>query len=243
MEIYSSTGILQADCNLVGFFCRKTLTITTQATFGSFTAPSTLVIPISGQGYTYPLIAVSSSSYLAKAGNTVGGDLVFQCSGSVGTSVTCYIFDWAPAIPASNFGIELYNVSSQRTFSSNYFPMQGLSIITDNSYTASGKTLAAGLPTMGGFRIAGSIDYYLEGFQIIPDPPWNYDSTGYQNDFDLYGARVTNSNQTVEYGSVSFDDVYFGPVSGDIYVAPNLDTRCSVIPIDVTGIPLNTTFF
>lgn len=243
MEIYSSEGILQADCNLVGFFCRKSVVTTTQTTYSGWTSPSSLIVPISGQGYTYPIIAISCSSYVAKSGITTSGDFVFNCSGSVGTSITYYVFDWAPAIPASTFGIELYNESGQRTFSSNYFPMQGLSIITDSSYTASGKTLAAGLPAMGSYSIAGPIDYYSGGFQIIPENPGDYDSTGYQNDSDLYGARVINSGQTVEYGSVSFDDIYIGPTFGDVFVLPDWDRRCSVIPIDVTNIPLNTTFF
>lgn len=243
MEIYSSSGVLQADCNLIGYFCRRSVTINTVTTVGSWTAPSSLVVPISGMGYTYPVVAVSSGSYLAKFGSNTNGDYVFQCSGSPGTSVKCYIFDWAPNIPASTFGIELFNASGQRTFSSNHFPMQAVSIITENSYTATGRTLAAGLASVGGFRTAGPIDYYSGGFQIIPEFPGDYDSTGYQNDCDLYGARIINSGQTVEYGSVSFDDVYYGPTPGDIYVPPNYDRRCPVLAVDVTNIPLNTTFF
>lgn len=245
MEIYSSSGVLIADANLVGFFCRKSVsTTTTTGSGGGNTVPSIVSIPITGLGYTYPVIAISSSAYFAKAGySATTGDAIFICSGGPGTSLNYYIFDWAPNIPNSTFGIEMFNASGQRTFSSNYFPMQGLTIISSGNYTATGRTLAAGLATMGGFATAGPIDYYLGGFQVIPDPPGNYDSTGYQKDSDLYGARVTNSGQTVEYGSVSFDDIYVGPEPGDIYVPPNWNVAARIIAIDVTNIPLNTTFF
>lgn len=240
MEIYSSSGVLIADANLVGFFCRKsTSTTTTTGSGGGNTVPS--IVSISVTGYTYPVIAISSSAYFAKAGYDTSGNAIFACSAGAGTSLDYYIFDWAPNIPSSTFGIEMFNYSSQRTFSSNYFPMQGLTIISSGSHTAAGRTLAAGLATMGGFATAGPIDYYLGGFQVIPDP--DYDSTGYQKDSDLYGARVTNSGQTVEYGNVSFDDIYVGPQFGDIYVPPNWDVAAQVIAIDVTNIPLNTTFF
>lgn len=242
MEIYSSSGVLQADCNLLSYFCRKTATTSTQAGIGGNTIPSSIIIPIAGQGYTYPIVAFASSgTYVARSGVTAGGDYVFSTDAATGVSMDYYIFDYSPALPSSSFGIELYNTSTQITFSSNYFPMQGVSILTSGSYTATSRTLAVGLPGVGGFRIAGPIEYFDNGVPVAPGSP--YTDSGYQNDQDLYGGRVTNSNQTVEYGNVSWDDVYFGPVPGLITVPPDWNYNNPIIAIDVTNIPLNTTFF
>jgi len=244
MEIFSSSGVLIADANLVGFFCRKSVsTTTTLGAGGGNTVPSMVSIPVTGLGYTYPIIAISSGAYFAKSGYSTGGDANFICSEGPGTSLNYYIFDWAPNIPSSPFGIEMFNSAGQRTFSSNFFPMQGLSILSSGSFTSTGRTLAAGLSALGGFRRAGPIDYYSGGAQVIPEGPGSYDSTGYQNFSDLYGARITNSGQTVEYGNVSFDNVYIGPEPGDIIPPPDWEVISSVIAIDVTNIPLNTTFF
>jgi hypothetical protein len=248
MQIFDSSGGLLADANLIGFFCRRSVTTTTTTSVGGGnTVPSNLVVPIAGMGYTYPIIAISSLEFFGKSGITSGGDAVFVCSGPVGTSVTYYVFDWAANLPAPSgnniLGIEMFDSSGNRTFSSNFFPMQGLSIITSGSFTSTGKTLAAGLPAYGGFREAGDLDYYSGGVLVIPSGPGSYDSTGYQNSADVYGARVVNSGQTVEYGSISFDNVYIGPEFGDIVPPPDWNILANIIPIDVTNIPINTVFF
>lgn len=243
MEIYDANGVLQADCNLLSYFCRKSGTGTTVAPTGvGNTTPSKGVIPTAGLGYTYPLIAVVCSGYsVARVGNSTSTDMTFACSAPTGTSFSYYIFDYSPALPASSFGIELYNASGQRTFSSNYFPMQAIGILTSGSVTHTGKTLAVGMPELGGYRTAGQIDYYLGGMQVIPD--WGYDSTGYQNDSKLYGGTISNSGQTLTYSTVSFDDVYVGPQFGDIYVPPDWNYQCPILAIDVSNIPASTTFF
>lgn len=245
MEIYDASGVLQADCNLLSYFCRKSGTGTTVAATGvGNTVPSKGVIPAAGAGYSYPLIAVSCAGYtVARVGNSISGDITFACSAPTGTSFTYYIFDYSPALPASSFGIELYNASGQRTFSSNYFPMQAVNVLTSGSVTQTGKTLAVGLPELGGYRTAGVLNYFLGGVEVIPDGPGSYDSTGYQNDCKLYGGTISNSGQTLTYSTVSFDDVYEGPVWGDIYVPPNWEYACPILAIDVSGIPGSTTFF
>lgn len=245
MEIYDSSGVLQADCNLLSYFCRKSGTGTTVASTGiGNTVPSKGVVPTAGLGYTYPLVAIVCSGYsVARVGNTSSTDMTFACSAPTGTAFSYYIFDYSPALPASSFGIELYNASGQRTFSSNYFPMQALSVLTSGSVTHTGKSLAVALPELGGFRTAGPLDYYLSGMPVIPGGPGSYDSTGYQNDCDLYGGTISNSGQTLTYSAVSFDDVYEGPVFGDIYVPPDWNYQCPILAIDVSGIPASTTFF
>lgn len=243
-EIFASDGTLQADCNLLGYFCRKSGSGTTASATGiGNTTPSKIVIPISGMGYTYPIVAISCSGYnVARAGNSYGSDLTFTSNAPVGTAFTYYLFDYSPALPSSTYGIELYNASGQRTYSSNFFPMQVLDILTSGNVTHTGKTLAVGLPEMGGFRQwPGDYDYYSGGSLVAPGSP--YDSTGYQNDCDLYGGKVSNTGQTVTYGSVSFDDVYVGPQLGDITVPPDWSYACPILVVDVTNIPTGTTFF
>lgn len=245
MEIFDSSGVLQADCNLLSYFCRKSGTGTTvSATDIGNTVPSKGVIPTAGAGYTYPLVAIVCAGYVvARASNTPSTDIIFACSAPTGTAFSYYIFDYSPALPSSSFGIELYNASGQRTFSSNYFPMQVINVLTSGNVTHTGKSLAVGLPELGGYRTAGDLDYYLGGVQVIPDGPGSYDSTGFQNDGKLYGGAISNSGQTLTYGTVSIDDVYVGPEAGDISVPPNWSYQCPVLAVDVSDIPSSTTFF
>lgn len=244
LEIYNSDNKLMVSTELIGYFCRKSGTGTTQTApdMGN-TSPAKAVVPISGLGYSYPIVAIRIPGYTVSFARayTVGGDRHFTTDAPVGTSFTYYIFDYAPALPAASSGLEVYNSSGQRTFSSFYHPLQVLNILTGGSVTYTGKSLATGLTTIGGFRVAGDYDYYSGGFPVPEGDP--YDETGYRNDADLYGGMVSNSNQTITYGSVSFDDVYFGPGPGDIYKPPDFDNPCPVLVVDVSTIPLNTTFF
>lgn len=247
MEIFDASGVLQANCELLSYFCRRSGTGTTVSAAGiGNTVPSKGVIPVAGAGYSYPLIAVRCPGYtVARVSNGSGSDMTFACSAPVGTSFTYYIFDYSPAIPASSFGIELYNSAGQRTFSSNYFPLQALSVVRSvgGSVTYAGKSLAIGLCETGGYRQFPGYDYYSGGFPIVSGGFGDYDSTGYRNDAKLYGAAITNSNQTLNYGTVSFDDVYIGPTPGDAYVPPDWSYVCPVLAVDVTNIPVPANFF
>jgi len=240
MEIYSATGVLQANAEMIGYFCRRSAVAATRTRLGGNTTPSSLVIPRGGT--IYPIIAIATNGHaLAMSGVDTNNDPVFACSAPVGTQLNYYVFDYAPNIPSSNYGIELYNESGQMTFSSNYFPLQVVSIISAGSQTFPGRTIAAVLQALGGRAIAGPVEYYQGGFLVVPGSP--YDSTGYLNDGKLYGGRVTNGGQTLSYDTVSYDDVYIGPEPGDIYVPPDWEYLCPILAVDVTGIPTNTTFF
>ena len=248
MELYAADGTLQADCNLLSYFCRKsgsgTVTSTASAplTYGN-TVPATMTVPISGMGYTYPLVAISCPGYqVARGMNTYGGDYRYATDAPVGTSFTYYVFEYSADLPSSTYGIELYDASGNITFSSNFHPLQVLDILTSGSVTHTGKTLAVGLPQLGGYRQwPGDYDYYDGGTPVpIGDP---YTDTGYQNDSDLYGGAISNSGQTLTYGSVSFDDVYFGPSPGIIGHGDDWLYACPILAVDVTNIPLSTTFF
>jgi hypothetical protein len=109
------------------------------------------------------------------------------------------------------------------------------------SVTHTGKSLAVAQGETGAHLYAGPIDYYLGG--TITLDPFNYDATGYQNDAKVYGANVSNSNQTATVDWVSFDDVYIGPQAGDVYVPPDFQRQPLIFVCDVTGVPIGTTFF
>jgi hypothetical protein len=284
MELYASDGTLQASSELICYFCRKSGTVTTTAGTGLGGTPPTskFSVPIAGAGYTNPIVAVVVAGYpVARFYNDGSGNPQYGTSAPVGTTATYYIFDYAAALPSSSFGIELYNASSQRTFSSNYFPLQVLQILTPtvpsfanapvgtwegSDVTFTGKSLAAGLPELGGFGIAGVLDYYLTSNPIIHSlGVFDFDQTGYQKSGQLTGAKITNTNQTLRWSSVQYDNVYIGPTNDSTVasrdydgstgpgvtsaltsagvVAPDWTQVAKVLVIDVTNIPASTTFF
>jgi hypothetical protein len=244
LELYNTAEKLLASTEMLGYFCRKSGTGTTVAATGDGnTVSSRAVAPIGGLGYSYPLVAIQIAGYaVARAGNNFStGDYHYSTNAPIGTSFSYYVFEYSPNLPSSNIGLEIYNSAGQITFSSLYHPLQVLNLLSSGAVTHTGKSLAIGLGTVGGFRTAGDYDYYNGGSLVVPGDP--YDSTGFQNFADLYGGTLSNSNQTVTYDSVSYDNVYIGPGAGDIYKPPDFDNPCVILVADVTNIPSNTTFF
>lgn len=247
IEVYATDSTLLLSTDMICWFCRKSGTGTTVSSSGvGNTVSSKVVIPVSGLGYTYPIVAISINSgyYAARANNASNGDYQYISDAPIGTSYTYYLYDYAPTLPARNIGIESFNqTTGQRTFSSEFWPFKPLTDITPSgSATYPGKTLAIAGPTPGGHRIAGPINYY-DGWPFpypVPDGD-PYDSTGYQNDGKLYGGGISGSTAT--WGDVSYDDVYFGPVYGDIYVPPDWVIDVPVLAVDVSNIPIGSTFF
>jgi hypothetical protein len=77
---------------------------------------------------------------------------------------------------------------------------------------------------------------------LVLDGP--YDSTGYQNDAKLYGGYISNSNQTATTATVSLDDVYIGGgYTGINDPPPDWQRQLTMFVVDVTGVPIGTTFF
>lgn len=251
MEILSDAGVLQADANLFGYFCRRSATVTSVADPGyGITIPSVFIVPKTT--YTYPLFAFRSNGHrIARVGTTGSGDHAFASSAPIGTTLDYYAFDYGPTLPAmaSPFGIEMFNASGQRTFSSDQFPMRITGLFDTGSQTQTGKTMAVALPRTGAYRTAGPIRYNKGGVEVLrPEgEPWDfpadYDETFYDQENDLYGGSVTNAGQTVNHELVSFNNIQIGPEPGNILVLPDYDRRVPILAVDVTGIPLNTTFF
>lgn len=252
-EAYNPSGKLQFNDSMFCYFLRKTGSGTTDDSTIGTTDPSK--ITLSATGYTNPIIAIQCSSAVSFWG-MFGGNYYWLCSGAVGTSFNYFVFDRSNVLPTSNFGLEVRNSSGQITFSSNYRPMQVLSLLNSVTYpywggpepgtnqpsvTYSGRSLAVAQGETGMHRYAGPIDYWFQG--AITLDPFQYDATSYQNDSKVYGARISNSHQTATVDWVSFDDVQIGPQPGDIYVPPDFQRQPLIFVCDVTGVPIGTTFF
>ena len=250
-ECYDQNGKLQFNDSMFCYFLRKTGSGTTGSADVGNTDPSS--IQLSASGYTNPIIAIQCSATVAFYG-MYGGNYWWACSGAVGTSFNYFIYDRSNSIPASNFGLEVMDANGAITFSSNYRPMQVVSFLDNMSYsgfqnpgaaqsaTYGGKSLAVAQGETGGHRFAGPMDYYFQG--MLTFDPFEYDATGYQNDAKLYGGSISNSNQTATTGVVSFDDVYIGGAySGINNPPPDWQRQLKLFVVDVTGVPIGTTFF
>ena len=249
-ECYDQNGKLQFNDSMFCYFLRKTGSGTTGSTKVGNTDPSS--IQLSASGYTDPIIAIQCASPVAFYGR-FSNNYWWACGGAVGTAFNYYVYDRSNAIPASNFGIEVVDANGAITFSSNYRPMQVLSLLNDLDYLAlggyqsvthTGKSLALAQGETGGHRIAGIMQYFAGNQMVIPNGPDDYDSTGYQNDAKLYGGVISNSNQTAAVDVVSFDDVYIGGAFTGINTPPpDWERQLKLFVVDVTGVPIGTTFF
>lgn len=241
IEIYASDGTLQANSEMICWFCRKTGTGTTTFRVVGNTPTSTLTVNVSGMNN--PIVAIRMNGYsVAKAGGST-----YITNAPIGTSYTYYIFDYAQSLPAGSgsYGIEIFNSSGVRTFNSNFFPMQVLNIIGGSgSVTHSGRTLAIGNGSMGGYAIRGDVYCYDTGGPEFWDGFSECSSLGIQNDCKLYGGTLSNSSQTVNTSDVSFDDVTISVGnSGGFNVPPDWSSTPKLMVFDVTNIPVGVTFY
>jgi len=241
IEIYASDGTLQANSEMICWFCRKTGTGTTVSRVVGNSSPSSLTVDVSGM--TNPIVAIKMAGYnVAKAGGST-----YVTSAPIGTSYTYYIFDYAASLPANAgaYGIEIFNASGQRVFNSNFFPMQVLNMLTGSAtVTHTGKNLAIANASMGGYAIRGDVYCYDTGGPEIWDGFSYCSSLRIINDCDLYGGILSNSFQTVDTSGVSFDDVVITVGDSSSYnVPPDWDTPSKLLVIDVTNIPVGVTFY
>lgn len=241
IEIYASDGTLQANSEMICWFCRKTGTGTTVTRVVGNSSTSSLTVDVTGM--TNPIVAIRMAGYnVAKAGGST-----YVSNAPIGTSYTYYIFDYAASLPSSSgaYGIEIFNASGTRVFNSNFFPMQVLNMLTGSAnVTHTGKTLAIANASMGGYAIRGDVYCYDTGGPEIWDGFSYCASLRIINDCDLYGGILSNSFQTVDTSSVSFDDVVITVGDSSSYnVPPDWDTPSKLLVIDVTNIPVGVTFY
>lgn len=251
MELYAASGILNVSTEFLTYFCRKTSTATTVARVGGNTNPSSLVIPVTG--YTNPIVAFVGTNGLALSGKDASGNLVFACTAAVGVVITYYLFDQSNNLPISHVGLQLHNAAGQIVFNTSSHPMLALGAILSPNATGSltttvstqytGKTVAIAPMAMGGHRKAGILFCNASGTTTI----WNGSSAcgdvQYQNDGKVYGGKCS-ATDTVLTSIISWDDVKISAGNSTSYtIPPDYNAPVTILAIDVTGIPLNTTFF
>lgn len=250
-EIYDDSHRLLAAAQFLSFVCRKTGSGTTASPTGP-TNSSNINIPISG--YTLPMVAIIVSGGYAAARNDYGNisgvpNFIFACNAPVGTAYTYYIFDWTADIPSPSGKMRMYRDDHTCSFDSDKYHMLGAGSIDMNysgfgpSITKTGRSLAPAFLAPGG--------HYMIGFPYCTDGVGGGDletcsAIQTTDDGKRYGARVTNSGQTIDPVAVSYSDTT--GIIGD-YAAyqagleANWQTPTVIFAVDVTGIPLNTTFF
>lgn len=243
MELYAASGVLNISTEFLTYFCRKTSTATTVTRQGGNTNPSSLIIPVTG--YVNPIVAFVGTAGLALSGKNVGGDLVFACSAVIGTVITYYLFDQSNNLPATTVGMELRNAAGQIVFNTSSHPMLALAaMVSPGAGTQQflGKTVAVAPMAFGGHRYAGTL-YCNSGGLRIWDGSSACSNVQYQNDGKVYGGKCT-ATDTASQATISWDDVKISCGTDTSYtVPPNYDAPVTILALDVTGIPLNTTFF
>ncbi len=245
IEIYAADGTLQANSEMICWFCRKTGTGTTTFRTVGNTPTSSLTVDVTG--ITNPIVAIQMAGYTAaKAGGST-----YITDAPIGTSYTYYVFDYAQSLPANagSYGIEIFNASGVRTFNSNFFPMQVLNMLTGSNsgtetVTHTGKTLAIANASMGGYATRGDVYCFDSGAAEFWDGFNFCGDLGLFNECKLYGGVLTNSFQTATTSNASFDDVTLSLGSSSSYtIPPDWNTPSKLLVIDVTNIPVPQTFY
>jgi hypothetical protein len=248
LEIYAPDNSLLASSDLLTHFCRKTGTGTSVANTAGGAAASMVSVPIGALGYAKPLVAVSCASTLAFAG-TSSGNFIYWCSGPVGTAFTYYVFDTADQLATAHVGLETYAAdgSGKITFSAAHHPLLVLGV-NAGTVTYTGKTMAAGLWTYGGFEIIGGLECWDGGSAF----PWTDPETSgpcndlrYRRRVNVRGAAIDTGGTRVATGSLLYEDVRVNAGTSSSYTQPPtaLDTQGMIAAVDVTGIAVPATYF
>jgi hypothetical protein len=257
-ESYTETGKLQFNSDMFTYALQSSGQVVAENRKVGNTSPQSILLPSSYPGKIVALAGPNGHSagyaglYYLNPGDT---RRVYATNSPAGTVWQYYVFSLSVDLPASNFGIEVRNAANQITFSSNYRTMRVLDIVGAGVANATypGKTLAFAQGQWSGHRIAGQKQYYGGGSgpgtigPQVPDttgegPPSGAVYSSYINDGKIYGGTNANDRQTVVGATLSWDDVTIGPAL-DSPAPPDFTIGLKLFVIDVTGFPLNGTFF
>jgi len=228
-EVYDEKGQLQFNNELLLYFLRKTGTVTVGNTGGS---NSRYVYVPEAQAYKNALVGFSGPIDYG-IGLFLNGAINFEyvTDAPVGTVYKYYIFETSDKITTDiNTGIQVFNSSGQITFSSTYRVMRSLAVLhTANNDTATfnGKTLGVVPTSWCGYNTYG--------------PPQSEEPGYYYQDFSVCAGAIVNNGNTAETRIIEVPggrgDV-FGPMP-----TSTLSAAGKFLVIDVTGIPIGSTFF
>lgn len=246
IEMTTENGKLQTNADLFVHYLRKTGSGSTVSGYG-FSLPSACIVP--SAGLNKPIYAIHSSSGVGFVGVNSNNDPVFACGGGPGTYFEYFIYDTISNLSPSNFGLEIYNNSGLLSFSANYIPMKGLSIINSSNpgpLTFNGKKLAAATMSYAGRRIPGPLFVYDANTNqyTLWDEFSEAQVLRYFNDGKVNTAIISNSGQTIETTPVSYEDIIIDAGnSSNYYLPPNAEKSADILVLDVTNIPIGTTYF
>lgn len=247
-QTFREDGTLQLDASIPPYCFHSKATVTTISTTGfsphwSDSSPSSALIPM-----TYDSDELIAVTMATGYGYARYADLqhpasgiwyhIYHTSAPVGTPVTYYRFVKGSDLSTTSYpvGLELFNESGVRTFSSSMRPaiVAGMASTLGTATTmAAGRTYASIAPSLAGHARAyydgSSAPIENDKGQIIG---WEY--FGYQ-DSKLYGVRWNSSN-VAELVAVSFSDKNISagapqPAYTEAFNIPISD----VMYLDVTG--------
>lgn len=241
MEIYDSAGILQASADMLSHFCKKTGSGTTVANTAGGNAASMATIALPA-GMDKPICAVSCASTMAFAG-LFSGNLYFWCAGAIGTAFNYYLYDTLEGVATANFGLELYDAAGNITFSSSYRPIEILGLNPGVTNYA-GRTVAAALPAWSNTEVNGPLQCWDGGVAA----PWDGVSfcgdLRYQHTINVRGAFIDNGGSRINPASIQYENVQISAGSSSSYTYPATVAHLQMLmAVDVTGIPIGSTFF
>jgi hypothetical protein len=256
-EVYNDSGALQVRSDMYAYKLRKTgLVQTVPPTFGN-TETSDVLVPRSGMS-AQSVCAIQCFGYgVGFIGYQTGTSpaFCFVSNAPVGTVVRYFIFDRADAVPPSTFGVECYDDNGKVTFSSNFRVMNAVGLLSfgdpqsrsyfgdAQSLTLAGKSLAfmQGAPA-GRAGPMGLKTCWIGGVAKPLGPPEGQtcDYYTYDNNGKIYGGLVSSDGTSVNTTSVSWDDVTVTDPEGD---DTGWQIPLKLFVVDVTGVPIGTTFF
>lgn len=245
MEVYDSSGILQVSAEMLSHFCKKTGSGTTVANTAGGNAASMATIAIPA-GTDKPILAISCGSTMAYAG-LFGGNAYFWCNGAVGTGFSYYLYDTLEGVATAHVGLELYDTAGNITFSSNYRPIKILGLNPGVTNYA-GKAIAAALPAWSSFEFVGPLMCWDTGVAVPWSDPESSGACGdlrYNHKITVRGAFIDNGGSRINPSNITYENVTVnaGDSTSYTYPAAAWDHQTMLMAVDVTGIPVGSTFF
>lgn len=244
IETYSAAGKVLFSSDIFTWQLRRTGSGTSVPATAGNTLVGTIKIPIDITTLNYPVFGFQCEEYVGFLGTESGTNYpCFACSAN-GEAYNYFVFDWANSIPNLGYGFETFNSAGQRTYSSAQRALLPLDVITSGDVTFTGKSLCAVVPSWSGHEVWPATGTC---FDNEPAEPWE-DGEFCSNlqiavDSKIYGARTINSNQTVEIGEISFDDVNINISSAQWTAHDDYQVLVPFFVADVTGITIGSTFY